>query len=192
MEYSKSNPQWYFPWLWYDFFKVDPVDETVVHFIAIDTQSILLHKHDFERQLAWLEELLERSTADWKIIVGHYPPYSSGNYAPGTLTLRDLLVPLCNKYGVDIFFNGHDHNLQHISSANVTNYVISGGGGRGLYEYSRAGERVLNDWGLSLDYFGYHHGFVAMEMTKTAMTAEFVDAGLNVRYSFTRNKSSIR
>jgi tartrate-resistant acid phosphatase type 5 len=174
--------------LWYDFFKIDSADQTVVHFIVVDTMSFILRKHDSERQLAWLEEVLQRSPADWIIMIGHNPPYSAGGHAPGTVTMRNILVPICDKYGVDIFFNGDEHNLEHISSANVTDYVISGGGGRGLYEFSPAGERVLNEWGFTVDYFGYHFGFVAMEMTKTAMTVEFVDTELNVRYSFTRNK----
>jgi tartrate-resistant acid phosphatase type 5 len=164
------------------------VDNAIVHFIVVDTMSFILRKHDPDRQLAWLEELLQRSPADWIILIGHHPPYSAGGHAPGTVTMRDVLVPLCNKYGVDVLLNGDEHNFEHITSSNVTDYVISGGGGRGLYEFSPAGERILKGWDLTVNFFGYYFGFVAMEIKKTTMTLEFVDTQLNVRYSFTRNK----
>src|SRR6185295_17887575 len=66
----------------------------------------------------WLEQSLARSTATWKFVVHHYPPYSS--YADDfgdTKMERSLLgdedarglVPLYEKYGVDIVFDGHIH-----------------------------------------------------------------------------------
>jgi Calcineurin-like phosphoesterase len=187
--YSETQPLWYLPWLWYDFFKIDPETGAVVHFIVTDSCSIIFRKNDPDRQLAWIESVLATSQADWKIFVTHYPAYSSGNYAPGTVTIRDEFFPLFEKYGVDMLLTGHDHNMQHITTLNgATDYVISGGGGRRLYEYSPAGERVLNSWNVTLDYFGYHFGFVDMQLTKTTMDVKIVDADANVRYSFSRTK----
>jgi hypothetical protein len=187
VEYGTTNPLWNMPWLWYEFYKTG-ADGTVVHFIAVDTMSLILRKHDSASQLAFIEQALASSTADWKILIGHNPPYSAGGHAPGTAVPRNELVPLCNKYNVDIFFNGDEHNLEHITSANVTDYVISGAGGRGLYDYSPVGGSIVEGWGMTIDYFGYHFGFVAVDMTKTSYTAEFLDETLAVRYSYTRVK----
>lgn len=78
-------------------------------------------------QLVWLEDLLDKSTAEWQMIVTHFPP----NYPP----LRDL-VPLVEKYGVDLIMAGHSH-FQRVwyqekfidYDIGDTAWVISGGGG---------------------------------------------------------------
>jgi hypothetical protein len=78
-------------------------------------------------QLVWLENLLDQSTADWQMIVTHFPP----SYH----TLREL-TPLVEKYGVDLIMAGHSH-LQQVwyQQAYIdydigdTAWVISGGGG---------------------------------------------------------------
>ena len=46
----------------------------------------------------------------------------------------------------DLYLAGHDHNMQHIYT-NVTSsfdMIVNGGGGRGLYEYSRVNERSVS------------------------------------------------
>lgn len=78
-------------------------------------------------QLVWLEDLLDKSTADWQMLVTHFPPsYHS---------LREL-NPLLEKYGVDLIMAGHSH-LQQVWYQQVyidydigdTAWIISGGGG---------------------------------------------------------------
>merc|ERR1719281_2345657 len=56
----------------------------------------------FKNQIAWLEDGLARSTADWQIIVTHWPPQYG----------YDIWKPLCKKYGVDIFIAGHRHQQE--------------------------------------------------------------------------------
>ena len=48
-----------------------------------------------------------------------------------TPELRRLLEPLFRKYGVHLYFSGHDHNLQHLKPTGFTHYVVSGGGAGG-------------------------------------------------------------
>jgi len=78
-------------------------------------------------QLVWLEDLLDKSTADWQMLVTHFPP----NY--NTL---GALVPLVEKYGVDLIMAGHSHmqmvryQEEYIGyDIGDTAWVISGGGG---------------------------------------------------------------
>ena len=100
------------------------------------------------------------------------------------------VVPLCQKYGVDVLLSGHEHNLDHITKTvdRDIDYVISGGGGRGLYNKIAANERILNNRGLQVDYFGYIYGFVAFDFTPTSMLVEYVDEDGNIVYSFSRTK----
>jgi len=78
-------------------------------------------------QMVWLEDLLDKSTADWQMIVTHFPP----NYP--TLS---ALTPLVEKYGVDLIMAGHTHmQAVHYQTAYIdydvgdTAWVLSGGGG---------------------------------------------------------------
>ena len=66
-----------------------------------------------EQQDMWLEDTLQKSTADWLFVCGHHPVYSAGRHGP-TPRLVNQLRPLLEKYKVAAYFCGHDHNLQHI------------------------------------------------------------------------------
>lgn len=100
-----------------------------------------------------LESDLAASRAAWKFAAHHHPPFSSDNddYGDtikgdpakkpvyGDLRVRQL-VPLYEKYGVDIVFSGHIHSYERtwpilemkINQARGIRYIISGGGGGGL------------------------------------------------------------
>lgn len=72
-------------------------------------------------QKEWLAKELQASTAEWQIIVTHYPP----NFEPCRSTWESYLV----EYGVDFYVSGHTH-LQHTNTTfGETAFVISGGGG---------------------------------------------------------------
>ncbi len=44
---------------------------------------------------------------------GHYPVFSVGSHGD-TDELQDILLPLMEKYGVDVYFSGHDHLSAHL------------------------------------------------------------------------------
>ena len=101
-------------------------------------------------QFRWLEEKLAASKAKWKIVCHHHPPYSSDENDYGNLwktnksTRGDLrvrkLVPLYEKYNVDIVWNGHIHSYERTWPLKQNQavalggpvYMITGGGGGGL------------------------------------------------------------
>lgn len=89
----------------------------------------LAHGHleafDGARQLAWLRDQLQRSTAPWKIVVGHHPIYSGDHGDSAELVAQ--VAPLLEAHGVQVYINGHDHNLQHIRRGSV-DYVCTGAG----------------------------------------------------------------
>jgi len=101
-------------------------------------------------QFLFLERELEKSRAQWKIVCYHHPAYSSdendyGNTWYGPSTRGDLrvrkLVPLFDRHGVDIVWNGHIHSYERTwplredqarAPGNGTVYMVTGGGGGGL------------------------------------------------------------
>jgi len=104
-------------------------------------------------QREWLEKELADSKATWKFTCHHHPCFSSDendygdhtkgeegtkfNYGDGNAR---QVVPLYEKYGVDIAFNGHIHLYERtwpifdmaINQKKGVRYLTSGGGGGGL------------------------------------------------------------
>lgn len=97
-----------------------------------------------ERYTEWLDATLANNEAVWKFVMLHHPLYSSG---PGRDNpwLREALLPIFDKYHVDMVFQGHDHaylrtgpmkaNKRVESPAEGTIYVVSVSGTK-LYELS--------------------------------------------------------
>jgi Icc-related predicted phosphoesterase len=92
-----------------------------------DVQIIGLDSNqpDNPDQLAWLQETLVASTATWKIVALHHPPYSAG-YQGSDKKVRHAFVPLFERYGVQLVLSGHDHDYQRSKPINGVTYVVSG------------------------------------------------------------------
>lgn len=82
-------------------------------------------------QLQWVEAQLAAAKADasiqWIIAYHHHPVYSSGSHGD-TAEVQATLNPLYKQYGVDVVFQGHDHNYERVELDGIV-YVVSGGGG---------------------------------------------------------------
>jgi hypothetical protein len=78
-------------------------------------------------QVAWLEDALRRSTATWKIAVGHHPLLSGGPKS-ARHGLEWYLSPLFARYAVDFYLSGHDHDLELLDPGCGWLQVVSGAG----------------------------------------------------------------
>lgn len=118
-----NNERWYF------------VEKYGVHFIILDSNADL---SDTSEQYAWLEnDLRNRSkTTAFTACVVHHPPYSTGSHKEDEKGLRKSIVPLFEKYGVDIVLSGHDHHYER-SFVNGIYYIVTGRGGAPAYEQKR-------------------------------------------------------
>jgi 2',3'-cyclic-nucleotide 2'-phosphodiesterase (5'-nucleotidase family) len=64
----------------------------------------------------------------------HHPPYACArSRKPGSTYVQKYLVPLMERYGVNLVLLGHDHVYGRSGKINGVTYVISGGGGSSLY-----------------------------------------------------------
>lgn len=80
---------------------------------------------DDPEQRAWLEETLRASTAPWKVVALHHPPYSAG-YQGSNEAVRDAFSPLFERYGVQLVLSGHDHDYQRSEVIRGVTYVVTG------------------------------------------------------------------
>ena len=65
--------------------------------------------------LDWLENDLKKASENpnivWKVALFHHPPYSASNHGCNEQS-QEFISPVLEKYGVDVVFNGHDHNYE--------------------------------------------------------------------------------
>jgi uncharacterized repeat protein (TIGR02543 family) len=108
-----------------------------LHIIVLDSEYDVSGS-----QLAWLkQDLATYQNVKWKVVLFHQPPYSSGWHGSNTV-IRNAWCSVFDQYGVDLVFNGHDHDYERskpiYNNAIVTNpddsttYVVSGGWGGSL------------------------------------------------------------
>jgi 3',5'-cyclic AMP phosphodiesterase CpdA len=95
----------------------------IVQFFALDTNS----NADWKNQLYWLEKELSLSNAAGKVVFGHHPIYASGHYGSNPEFIKTF-TPLFQKYGVQLYINGHEHHYERTRAINGTTYIICGAG----------------------------------------------------------------
>jgi hypothetical protein len=83
-------------------------------------------------QLEFLTHAVAQSTARWKIAVFHQPVYSCSRHGSSP-EVDAMWLPILQRDGVDLVLNGHDHTYERFGPLDGTTYVVSGGGGAGLY-----------------------------------------------------------
>jgi hypothetical protein len=118
------------------------------HFIVLDnaeghTRYGLYPFHEGTDQYDWLLDDLQGEAsrdAAFRFVFLHVPPYSwspGPNGSRGDEGTRRHLVPLFQKYGVDIVFAGHHHKFERgrwpVEGYPAIQYVVTGGGGGNLF-----------------------------------------------------------
>ena len=137
IDYSRTSPRWKMPARY--FVRSEPVDAaTTADFFFLDTTPLLKSYYaerktrahvltqDPKRQLDWFKAALGASKAQWKIVIGHHPIYSGGDHGDSP-ELIEKVLPLLHEHNVQAYFNGHDHDLQHLMAGEV-NLFDSGAG----------------------------------------------------------------
>ena len=82
-------------------------------------------------QVQWLEATLAANTQPWLIVLFHVPPYDALPEDSMGDAVRINLVPLFERFGVDLVVSGHNHNYQR-SIVNGITYIVTGGAGAEL------------------------------------------------------------
>jgi len=105
-------------------------DYGAVHIVIFD--QYLEDSTGMKQQLDWLKDDLATKTKPWKFICLHEPGWSSGGHGNNKY-IQTTIQPLCEQYGVQIVFAGHNHYYAHAVVNNV-HHITTGGGGAPLHE----------------------------------------------------------
>jgi 3',5'-cyclic AMP phosphodiesterase CpdA len=93
------------------------VNHGPVHFTALDTYGYDEGKYPLadtrSLQYKWLEKDLAANTSLWTVVFFHHPPYTKrshdSDFEKELTVIRETLVPLFDKYKVDLVLSGHSH-----------------------------------------------------------------------------------
>lgn len=136
-----------------------------IHLVFLDSNA-----YDRAEQEQWLEADLVAARAKNAraiIVLTHDGPYSRGDHR-GNRVARDRYVPILAKYHVDLVLSGHDHIYQRGEAGGIR-YVVSGGGGAGLYPASCgvSGKPACPPDGMQ-KFFSEHH-YLTLSFTQDTL-----------------------
>ncbi|CAI5475409.1 unnamed protein product [Closterium sp. Yama58-4] len=134
-----------------------------------------------EAQLQELEGWLSNSQARWKVVGAHHPVFSYGKHGDQP-EMVERIKPLLEKYGVDVYINGHDHNMQHIKKDESPVHYFTVGGG------SKAWRGDAPPVAPGLQFFFPGQGFSSLEVSRNSLTLKFFGVFGELMYSTTLNK----
>jgi hypothetical protein len=131
-------------------------------FVSLQIDAIVPFGKQSE-QVQWLEATLAANTQPWLIVWFHLPPFDSYDKTDLSRAVRTNLLPLFERYRVDLVLSGHSHNYQR-SNVNGITYLVTAGGGAELNPLRTAGPE------LEAGYSGNH--FVRFQIDGAALTAQ--------------------
>jgi predicted MPP superfamily phosphohydrolase len=169
IEYGKINPRWKFI---HNYYQITDLSEQPLYAIFMIDTNLMVSGKDKE-MLEWLDQALSASLAKWKIVVGHHMIRSHGVYGDQKFMINKLKSTL-DKYAVDIYLSGHDHDLQLIKHPDDKFYqAISGAGG---------GSRDTS-WGKNSLFSATNGGFMAISIYNQVLYLEFLDKSGEVQFA---------
>ncbi|MDX1935342.1 MAG: metallophosphoesterase family protein [Capsulimonadales bacterium] len=93
-------------------------------------------------QVPWLEKVLSNNPNRWTVLTFHHPMYSSAK-GRDNKELREMWMPIFDKYRVDLVLTGHDHT--YARSRNMRAGVNARNGESGtVYVVSVSGPKMYN------------------------------------------------
>lgn len=164
-----------------------------VHFVALDSQCNSSSLCTPSEQAQWLARDLEASSAAWKVVYMHHPPWSSGAHGSAT-AVRAAFAPVFEKYGVDLVLTGHDHNYERSKPMKGTTPQASFAPGAPVYLVVGSGGASLRSFpssqpGWSAFRNNQHKGYLDVSVEGGTLTGRFVTTQGQVLDTFQLTKS---
>lgn len=119
-------------------------------------------------QATWLQSGLAASTADFKLVGIHHPPYTSSSTGP----FANCRLPF-HTWGANVVFQSHDHGVERILINNIYHYTCAMGGSN-----HHGWTTILPETKFRLDSnisssFANTHGFCKVTPAPTYLLLEY-------------------
>ena len=121
-------------------------------------------------QWRWIETELAKP-ARWKVVVGHLPLKDHGFHGKEP-EYAQRLIPLLERYRVQLYLNGHNHHAELVQEKGVT--YVTCGNGSDLYPVQTEKASA---------FIGIYPGFTELEFAAETLQIRFVDAEGKVRFA---------
>jgi len=148
--------------------------DPLLRIVFIDTTTI--DPEAVRLQVEFVRNALDATPKPvWRFVAGHHTIRSFGKHSEDA-RVRSALLPLLQEKKVDVYLSAHDHNRQVIVMDGEPYYVISGGGGKTLYN--------VQDVQKGLLYAEKEMGFAKLVLDAQQMEIAYYDDGANVDVKF--------
>ncbi|MDO5616540.1 MAG: metallophosphoesterase [Cruoricaptor ignavus] len=197
IEYSKISRRWVMPSTYFSKTYKMKDGKSEILFLIIDTNPFVskysnykgmisenVKKQDTAAQLAWLENQLKNKSENvkWVFVVGHHPLYSGGvrKTAEETEDIKKVFEPIFQKYKVDAYFCGHEHDLQIIQPKGIfTTQYLSGAGSA----IRPSGEREGTKFAVS------DGGFMIFSVTDKMLKSQTINGEGKILFTYEQKKN---
>lgn len=175
IEYSKLNPHWKMSSYYYTA-KMQTTDSSKMLFVFTNTEPLVKSSNNTGNiQWNWIDSTLSNSDAKWKFVIGHHPVYSSNKTHGDSPILIERLKPMLEKYAIQAYFCGHDHDLQHQQPKESTvEYFVSGAGSElrpsSSYQHTLFAQSTA--------------GFILAAIADNTLYVYFIDEDSNIIYQY--------
>lgn len=190
---QRGATRWRMPARWYRF--AFPETDPLVTFLCLDSNlpgtkgwdlnpwSFTMSQTERMAQDAWFrQQLAAEKKTPFLVVAAHHPLYSNGMHGDAPILIRDWDA-LLREHKVDLYLTGHDHDLQHLEFADhPTSFVISGGGGAPLVEWSRPPDS-RGPWGSRA------LGFTNLEVSAEALVVRHIGLQAQTVHAFRRDRT---
>jgi metallophosphoesterase superfamily enzyme len=186
IDYSKISRRWKMPASYYTLVKSR--SGVSIRLIILDTYSLVEGYRDPEpehslenaqKQVAWVDSVLNVSKEDWVVVVGHHPVFSAHPTRHNTKELVEYLNPVLNKHKVDFYVGAHDHIYQHLRDpkSDIDYFVNTAA--------SSVRPAASNEMTV---FTASSPGFSICSASKTSLLISFINIDGKVIYRYTREK----
>lgn len=119
-------------------------------------------------QASWLDARLSEPGPPLRAAIFHEPAWSCSRH-DGSEQVERHWVPVLEDHRVALVLTGHDHNYQRFLSPGGVTYVVTGGGGRGLYQVDSCAAGTPRRSAAAV-----RHHFTAVEVRDDSLTVSAV------------------
>lgn len=182
VEYTVLSDKWTLP------ARTHAFTQSHIKFYGLDTNALMWSSEwgGYDTQVDWFQAERSSSVQGWNIAFGHHPYISNGSHgvagqydgldgmpiAAGEDVKRFVEEEMCGN--IDVYFSGHDHDLQWLEPQCGIEFIVSGAGAK---------TRSLEGWDVPTRFeTDQQSGFVWVEVIDQSMTLQFYGVDGNVLY----------